>query len=98
VGESLLGRIVDGSGKPLDGKGALRTHDEMPLTGRTINPLARSPIREPLDVGVRAINALITVGRGPAHGACSRVPGWGKSVLLGDDDALYHGRRYRRRA
>jgi flagellum-specific ATP synthase len=82
VGETLLGRIVDGAGKPLDGKGPLRTQDEMPLTGRAINPLARSPIREPLDVGVRAINALITVGRGQRMGLFAGS-GVGKSVLLG---------------
>jgi flagellum-specific ATP synthase len=82
VGEALLGRVVDGAGQPLDGKGALRLPETMPLTGRAINPLARRPIREPLDVGVRAINALLTVGRGQRMGLFAGS-GVGKSVLLG---------------
>ncbi len=82
VGEALLGRVVDGAGRPLDGKGPIRTTDSVPLTGRAINPLARRPIREPLDVGVRAINALLTVGRGQRMGLFAGS-GVGKSVLLG---------------
>ena len=82
VGEALLGRVVDGAGRPLDGKGPIRTTDSVPLTGRAINPLARQPIREPLDVGVRAINALLTVGRGQRMGLFAGS-GVGKSVLLG---------------
>ena len=61
VGEDLLGRVLDGSGKPLDGKGPLRTHERMPLNGRPINPLARAPIKEPLDVGVRSIRSSVAV-------------------------------------
>jgi flagellum-specific ATP synthase len=82
VGAALLGRVVDGAGRPLDGKGPIRTSDSVPLTGRAINPLARRPIREPLDVGVRAINALLTVGRGQRMGLFAGS-GVGKSVLLG---------------
>lgn len=82
VGDALLGRVIDGSGKPLDGKGDLRTHSTAPLTGRFINPLQRAPIDEPLDVGVRAINALLTVGRGQRMGLFAGS-GVGKSVLLG---------------
>lgn len=82
VGESMLGRVIDGSGKPLDGLGPLRTVDRRPLTGKQLNPLARSPIVEPLDVGVRAINALLTVGRGQRLGLFAGS-GVGKSVLLG---------------
>lgn len=82
VGETLLGRIVDGAGRPLDGKGPLRARAQVPLTGRPINPLSRSPIREPLDVGVRAINGLTTVGRGQRMGLFAGS-GVGKSVLLG---------------
>jgi flagellum-specific ATP synthase len=82
VGEALLGRVVDGAGHPLDGKGPLRASDTVPLTGRAINPLARRPIREPLDVGVRSINALLTVGRGQRMGLFAGS-GVGKSVLLG---------------
>lgn len=82
VGDAMLGRVVDGAGSPLDGKGPLRTRTFAPLTGRSINPLSRSPIREPLDVGVRAINALLTVGRGQRMGLFAGS-GVGKSVLLG---------------
>ena len=82
VGEAMLGRVVDGAGNPLDGKGPLRNRTFAPLTGRSINPLSRSPIREPLDVGVRAINALLTVGRGQRMGLFAGS-GVGKSVLLG---------------
>lgn len=82
VGDNLLGRVIDGSGKPLDGKGRLDTEQSSPLTGRLINPLQRSPIEEPLDVGVRAINALLTVGRGQRMGLFAGS-GVGKSVLLG---------------
>ena len=82
VGDSLLGRVVDGAGHPLDGKGALSDFTYAPLTGKQINPLLRAPIREPLDVGVRAINALLTVGRGQRMGLFAGS-GVGKSVLLG---------------
>ncbi len=82
VGDALLGRVRDGAGNPLDGKGKVRTTTRVPLTGRPINPLARAPIREPLDVGVRAINALFTVGRGQRLGLFAGS-GVGKSVLLG---------------
>ncbi|HEC12664.1 MAG TPA: flagellar protein export ATPase FliI [Acidiferrobacteraceae bacterium] len=82
VGESLLGRILDGAGNPLDGAGPLRTRERMPLAGRSVNPLSRQRIGEPLDVGVRAINALLTVGRGQRMGLFAGS-GVGKSVLLG---------------
>ncbi|ROR34932.1 flagellar protein export ATPase FliI [Inmirania thermothiophila] len=82
VGEGLLGRVVDGAGRPLDGRGPLRVEAHRPLTGRPFNPMLRRPIREPLDVGVRAINALLTVGRGQRMGLFAGS-GVGKSVLLG---------------
>ena len=82
VGNSLLGRVLDGAGQPLDGRGPLRTVATAPLAGRSFNPLARRPIREPLDVGVRAINALLTIGRGQRMGLFAGS-GIGKSVLLG---------------
>ena len=82
VGEQLLGRVIDGAGNPLDGKGPLGTRQRMPLTGRFINPMARKPIDEPLDVGVRAINSILTVGRGQRMGLFAGS-GVGKSVLLG---------------
>ena len=82
VGEHLLGRVLDGAGYPLDGKGPLQAERRMPLNGRPINPLSRPPIREPLDVGVAAINALLSVGRGQRMGLFAGS-GVGKSVLLG---------------
>lgn len=82
VGEQLLGRVIDGAGNPLDGKGPLNTRERMPLTGHFINPMARKPIDEPLDVGVRAINSMLTVGRGQRMGLFAGS-GVGKSVLLG---------------
>ncbi len=82
VGEELLGRVIDGAGHPLDGKGPLQATQRRTLTGKIFNPLSRTPIREPLDVGVRAINALLTVGRGQRLGLFAGS-GVGKSVLLG---------------
>jgi flagellum-specific ATP synthase len=82
VGTALLGRVLDGAGRPLDGKGPVHCEARVPLLGRPLNPLAREPIREPLDVGVRAINALLSVGRGQRMGLFAGS-GVGKSVLLG---------------
>lgn len=82
VGHALLGRVLDGAGRPLDGKGPLRVNERMPLTGRSINPLQRQPITQPLDVGVRTINSLLTVGRGQRMGLFAGS-GVGKSILLG---------------
>ncbi|MDJ0833261.1 MAG: flagellar protein export ATPase FliI [Gammaproteobacteria bacterium] len=82
VGPELLGRVIDGRGRPLDGKGPIQTSHVVPLEGREINPLSRTPIREALDVGVRAINALTSIGRGQRMGLFAGS-GVGKSVLLG---------------
>ena len=82
VGWEMLGRVVDASGKPLDGLGPLGSKIDAPLTAPTINPLNREPIHKVLDVGVRAINALLTVGRGQRMGLFAGS-GVGKSVLLG---------------
>jgi flagellum-specific ATP synthase len=82
IGDALLGRIVDGSGEPLDGRGPLVGTRARPMTAGNINPLDREPIHEPLDVGVRAINATLTVGRGQRIGLFAGS-GVGKSVLLG---------------
>ena len=82
VGEDLLGRVIDGAGRPLDGGGALHLGERRPLYGEPVNPLDRAPIAEPLDVGVRSINALLTVGRGQRLGLFG-PSGVGKSVLLG---------------
>ncbi len=82
VGDALLGRVLDSSGRPLDGLGPVRTSATAPLNNRAANPLARAPIVEPLDVGVRAINSMLTVGRGQRMGLFAGS-GVGKSVLLG---------------
>lgn len=82
VGSQLLGRVLDGRGQPLDGKGAVQTDDHRSLFGIPINPLSRQPINSALDVGVRAINGLLTVGRGQRMGLFAGS-GVGKSVLLG---------------
>ena len=76
------GARLDGSGRPLDGGGPLHATRRWPLNGESINPLARAPIRETLDVGIRAINALLSVGRGQRLGLFAGS-GVGKSVLLG---------------
>lgn len=82
VGEALLGRVVDGAGRPLDGRGPLECDARMPLRGQSINPLSRAPLEAPLDVGIRAINGLLTVARGQRMGLFAGS-GVGKSVLLG---------------
>ncbi|MHB1872268.1 MAG: flagellar protein export ATPase FliI [Steroidobacteraceae bacterium] len=82
VGAQLLGRIIDGRAQPLDGLGPLGCTDMVRLTGQPINPLARQPISEPLDVGIRAINSLLTIGRGQRVGLFAGS-GVGKSMLLG---------------
>lgn len=82
MGDGLLGRVVDSHGQPIDRLGPLEhTHDE-PMTRRPINAMDRDPVRQPLDTGVRAINALLTVGRGQRLGLFAGT-GVGKSVLLG---------------
>jgi flagellum-specific ATP synthase len=78
----LLGRVIDGAGRPLDSGPPLICDEWVPLLGQPINPLQRRPIREPLDVGVRAINALLTIGRGQRMGLFAGS-GVGKSTLLG---------------
>jgi len=82
VGDELLGRVLDGSGRPLDGLGDLRCSKRVSLVGEPLNPLMRRAIREPLDVGVRSINSLLTVGGGQRIGLFAGS-GVGKSVLLG---------------
>jgi len=82
VGFSLLGRVLDGAGNALDDKGPLKTDATISLGGKTINPLSRKPIRDSLDVGVRAINSIFAVGRGQRMGLFAGT-GVGKSVLLG---------------
>jgi len=82
VGDGLLGRVLDGAGKPLDGAGPLRVEAYRALDAGPVNPLMRAPIREPLDVGVRAINGLLRIGRGQRLGLFAGS-GVGKSTLLG---------------
>ncbi|MCY1208936.1 Flagellum-specific ATP synthase [compost metagenome] len=82
MGMSMLGRVLDGAGRALDGKGGMKAEDWVPMDGPTINPLKRHPISEPLDVGIRSINSLLTVGRGQRLGLFAGT-GVGKSVLLG---------------
>ncbi len=82
VGQELLGRVVNGVARPLDGKGSLNCQEYIRLHGLTINPLQRSPVRKPLDVGIRSINGLFTVGCGQRLGLFSPT-GVGKSTLMG---------------
>lgn len=82
VGTALLGRVVDGAGKPIDGLGPIRGAASWPLAGRIQSPLDRGRVLEPMDVGVRAINGLLTIGQGQRVGIMAGS-GVGKSVLLG---------------
>ncbi len=82
VGDELLGRVLDGAGRPLDTLGPLNASSAAPLNVRAANPLTRAPIVDVLDVGVRAINSMLTVGRGQRMGLFAGS-GVGKSVLLG---------------
>ena len=82
VGDELLGRVLDGAGRPLDNLGPLNASHAAPLNVRAANPLTRAPIVDVLDVGVRAINSMLTVGRGQRMGLFAGS-GVGKSVLLG---------------
>lgn len=82
LGNGLLGRVVDAHGAPMDRRGPIADVTSVPMDRSYINAMDRAPIREPLDTGVRAINALLTVGRGQRIGLFSGS-GVGKSVLLG---------------
>ncbi|MFA0157002.1 flagellar protein export ATPase FliI [Vibrio sp. 10N.261.46.A3] len=82
VGMELLGRVIDGVGSPLDGLGPIYTEQRASFNAEPINPLARKPISEPLDVGLKAINGLLTVGKGQRIGLFAGS-GVGKSVTLG---------------
>ena len=82
VGMGMLGRVVDGLGNPIDGKGPIAVEAEYPLYATPVNPLSRQRITDPLDLGIKAINGLLTVGRGQRMGIFSGS-GVGKSILLG---------------
>ncbi len=81
VGEELLGRVINGVGVPLDGKGDIITSQKYPVDGHAVNPLSRTVIDTPLSVGVRSIDGLNTVGRGQRIGIFSGS-GIGKSTLI----------------
>lgn len=82
VGMELLGRVLDGLGNPIDGKGEIITNEMSGYNNARINPLSRKAITQPLDTGIKAINALLTVGQGQRMGLFAGS-GVGKSVLLG---------------
>jgi len=82
VGPELLGRVVDGLGIPIDGRGSLSAGAEYPIYTPTVNPMQRRRIQQPLDLGIRSINGLLTVGCGQRIGVFAGS-GVGKSVLLG---------------
>ncbi len=82
IGESWLGRVVNGLGEPIDGKGRLGGTQVLPSVAPSVNPLTRRPVDEPLDVGVKAINGVLTIGKGQRVGLMAGS-GVGKSVLLG---------------
>jgi len=82
VSFNMLGRVVDGTGAPLDGKGPIHAEGRTSLSGSKINPLERKLIDTPLDVGIKAINGLLTLGKGQRIGLMAGT-GVGKSVLLG---------------
>jgi flagellum-specific ATP synthase len=82
VGQGIVGRVIDGVGRPLDGKGPVITDTRYPLYAHPINPLRRRRISVPMDVGVKSINGLLTLGRGQRVGIFSGS-GVGKSTLLG---------------
>ncbi|MDW8003078.1 MAG: flagellum-specific ATP synthase FliI, partial [Deltaproteobacteria bacterium] len=82
AGETLLGRVIDGLGNPIDGKGEIKGREPVPIYRRTVNPMRKKMITEPLDVGIRSINGLLTCGKGQRVGIFAGS-GVGKSVLLG---------------
>lgn len=82
VGPGLLGRVIDGTGKPLDSHGSYRAREYWTLRGHTRDPLERSMIREPLGCGIRAIDGMLTCGRGQRMGIFGGS-GVGKSTLVG---------------
>ena len=81
VGPGLLGRVLDGLGRPIDGRGPLRGVTHVPVVGHSPHPLERSRVAEPLELGVRVLDTLVTVGRGQRMGLFAGS-GVGKSSLL----------------
>ena len=82
VSSEMIGRVLDGNGKPIDGKGPIPLGTEYPIMGTSINPLSRARVNQSLDVGVRSINGLLTCAKGQRIGIMAGT-GLGKSVLLG---------------
>lgn len=82
VGPAWLGRVVNGMGEPVDGKGKLTGEMPLSLQPVKVNPLRKQPVEQPMDVGVRAINGMLTLGKGQRVGLFAGS-GVGKSVLLG---------------
>jgi flagellum-specific ATP synthase len=82
VGPALLGRVIDGLGEPIDDLGPIFAEMEYPIYATPVNPMQRAPIRRPLDLGIRAINGLLTCGEGQRVGIMAGS-GVGKSTLLG---------------
>jgi flagellum-specific ATP synthase len=82
IGPSWMGRMVNGMGEPIDGLGKLGGDQPLSITPPKVNPLRKAPVEEPLDVGVRAINSMLTIGKGQRVGLMAGS-GVGKSVLLG---------------
>jgi flagellum-specific ATP synthase len=82
VGPLMLGRVIDGLGKPIDGKGLIDVEEEYPIYALPVNPMLRPPIRKPLDLGIRSINGLLTCGQGQRVGIMAGS-GVGKSTLMG---------------
>lgn len=82
VGPALLGRVLNGLGHPIDGKGKLEVIDRVPLSAEPPNPLDRQTIDEPMETGVRAIDGLLTIGKGQRVGIFAGS-GVGKSTMLG---------------
>ena len=82
VGDSLLGRVIDSLGNPMDDKGPIDVHKDRSIYSTPINPLQRKRIKAPIDLGIRAITGVLTCGKGQRMGILAGT-GVGKSVLLG---------------
>ena len=82
LGEKMLGRVIDGLGNPVDGKGPISFSDQLSLEGVAINPMERGAIERVLDTGIKAIDTCLTLGRGQRIGLVAGS-GVGKSMLLG---------------
>ncbi len=82
VSIGMVGRVLDGNGLPIDGKGPMPVGTEYPIMGKPLNPLERKRVRDPLDIGVRAINGLLSFAKGQRVGILAGT-GVGKSVLMG---------------